>query len=55
MKFHRPNTQAHLDQMNKLIPPSEALYASMSDEQKNITDTTFRTGKYGKHKRHNKR
>ncbi len=48
MKFHSQITQAHLDQMNKLIPPFEALYASMSDEQKNITDTTFRTGKYGK-------
>ena len=55
MKFHSQITQTHLDQMNKLIPPFEALYASMSDEQKNITDTTFRTGKYGKHKRHNKR
>jgi hypothetical protein len=55
MKFHSQITQAHLDQMNKLIPPFEALYASMSDEQKNITDTTFRTGKYEKHKRHNKK
>ena len=48
MKFHSQITQAHLDQMNKLIPPFEAFYDSMSDEQKNITDTTFRTGKYGK-------
>jgi hypothetical protein len=55
MKFHSQITQAHLDQMNKLIPPFEALYASMSDEQKNITDTTFRTGKYGKTKRHHKK
>jgi len=55
MKFHSQITQTHLDQMNKLIPPFEALYASMSDEQKNITDTTFRTGKYGKTKRHHKK
>ncbi|MDP2853759.1 MAG: Spy/CpxP family protein refolding chaperone [Smithellaceae bacterium] len=55
MKFHSQITQSHLAQMNKLIPPFEALYVSMSDEQKKITDTTFRTGKYGKHKRHNKK
>lgn len=51
MKFHRQVTEAHLAQMNKLIPPFEAFYASMSDQQKNITDIVFRTGKYGKSKR----
>jgi phage protein D len=51
MKFHSQTTEAHLNQMKKLIPPFEAFYASMSDEQKNITDTIFRTGKHGKHKR----
>ncbi len=51
MKFHSEITEAHLDQLNKLIPPFEAFYASMSDEQKKITDTIFRTGKHGKHKR----
>jgi hypothetical protein len=51
MKFHSQITEAHLDQLNKLIPPFEAFYASMSDEQKKITDTVFRTGKHGKHKR----
>ena len=51
MKFHSQTTEAHLDQLKKLIPPFEAFYASMSDEQKNITDTIFRTGKHGKHKR----
>jgi hypothetical protein len=50
MKFHNTITGAHLNQQNKLIPPFEALYASMSDEQKKITDTIFRTGKHGKHK-----
>ena len=48
MKFHSQITEAHLDQLKKFIPPFEALYASMSDEQKKITDTIFRTGKYGK-------
>ncbi len=48
MKFHSQVTKAHLDQMEKLIPPFEAFYASMSDEQKNITDSIFRTGRYGK-------
>ncbi len=54
MKFHSQVTQAHLDQINKLIPPFEAFYDSLSDGQKNIVDTTFRTGRYGKHKRHGK-
>jgi hypothetical protein len=51
MKFHAQITAAHLDQLKKFIPPFEALYASMSDEQKTITDTIFQTGKYAKHKR----
>ena len=50
MKFHSQIAEAHLDQLKKLIPPFEAFYASMSDQQKNITDIVFRTGKYGKHK-----
>ena len=48
MKFHSQITESHLDQMKKLIPPFEALYASMSDEQKKTTDTLFETGKHGK-------
>ena len=48
MKFHSQITEAHLDQLKKFIPPFEAFYASMSDQQKNITDTIFRTGKHGK-------
>jgi len=50
MKFHMQITEAHLAQMKKLIPPFEAFYNSQSDEQKKITDTLFRTGKYGKAK-----
>jgi len=37
-----------LAQLKKLIPPFEAFYNSQSDEQKKITDTLFRTGKYAK-------
>jgi hypothetical protein len=51
MKFHSQITEAHLGQLKKLIPPFEAFYSSMSDEQKTATDTIFRTGKYGKQKR----
>ena len=51
MKFHSEITEAHLNQLNKFIPPFEALYDSMSDEQKRTTDTIFRTGKFGKQKR----
>jgi hypothetical protein len=48
MKLHSQITETHLGHMKKLIPPFEAFYDSMSDEQKKITDTVFRTGKYGK-------
>jgi hypothetical protein len=51
MKLHGEITRAHLDQLEKFIPPFEAFYDSMSDEQKKITDTIFRTGKHGKQKR----
>jgi hypothetical protein len=51
LKLHSEVTKAHLAQLNKLIPPFEALYVSMSDQQKNITNIIFRSGKYGKSKR----
>jgi 23S rRNA U2552 (ribose-2'-O)-methylase RlmE/FtsJ len=51
MKFHSQITEVHLDQVKKFIPPFETLYASMSDEQKKITDTTFRKERHGKHRR----
>jgi hypothetical protein len=51
MKLHSQITEAHLAQLKKFIPPFEALYASMSDEQKKSTDTIFRTGRLGKQKR----
>jgi hypothetical protein len=55
MKLHSRITVAHSDQLKKFIPPFEALYSSMSDEQRNITDTIFRTGIYGKAKAKAKR
>jgi hypothetical protein len=54
MKFHSQITQSHLDQMNKLIGPFEAFYNSLTDQQKNITNIVFRTGKYTKQKRSNR-
>ena len=51
MKFHSQIAEAHLDQLKKLIPPFEAFYSSLSDKQKKITDTLFRTGRYGKNKK----
>jgi hypothetical protein len=51
MKRHIQITEVHLAQQKKFIPPFEALYASMSDEQKKSTDTIFRTGKHEKHKK----
>lgn len=50
LKFHSMITEARVNQMKKFIPPFEALYGSMSDDQKKTTDTIFRTGKYGKHR-----
>ena len=51
MKLHSQITEAHLDHLKKFIPPFEALYASMSDEQKKSTDKIFQTGIHGKSKR----
>ena len=51
LKFHSQITEARLAQQKKFIPPFEALYAGMSDEQKKSTDTIFRQGKDEKHKR----
>jgi len=50
MKFHSQTTEAQFNQLNKLIPPFEALYSSMSDDQRKTTDTIFRTGKHEKRK-----
>jgi protein CpxP len=50
LKFHNQITETHLNQQKRLIPAFEALYTSMSDEQKKSTDLIFRTGKHGKKK-----
>ena len=47
MKFHSRITAAHSEQLEKFIPPFEAFYDSLSDEQKKTTDTIFQTGRYG--------
>lgn len=51
MKFHNQITKAQLAQQERLLPPFEAFYASMSDQQKSITDLLFRTGKHSKARR----
>ncbi len=51
MKLHSQITEAHLAQLQKFIPPFEALYDSMSDEQRKTTDTIFSTGRFGKNKK----
>jgi len=50
MKFHSQLTETQLNHQKKFIPAFEALYTSMSDDQKKITDTLFRTGKHGKYR-----
>jgi hypothetical protein len=50
MKFHSQLSELQLTHVKKFIPPFEALYTSLTDEQKKITDTIFRTGKHGKQK-----
>ncbi|MDA8415188.1 MAG: Spy/CpxP family protein refolding chaperone [Desulfobacteraceae bacterium] len=50
MKFQSQISEARLDQLKRFIPPYEALYSSMTDEQKKAADTLFRTGKHGKHR-----
>jgi hypothetical protein len=50
MKFHSEITEIRLNQQKRLIPTFEALYTSMSDEQKKSTDEIFLTGRHGKHK-----
>ena len=50
LKLHSQITEAQLEHMKKFIPPFEALYTSMSDDQQKITDAIFRTGKHGKQK-----
>jgi len=50
MKFHSEITEIRLNQQKRLIPVFEALYTSMSDQQKKSTDEIFLTGRHGKHR-----
>ncbi len=50
MKFYYDISKTHLEQQAKFIPPFEALYTSMSDQQKKSADLVFRTGKFGRNK-----
>jgi cell division septation protein DedD len=50
MKFHSQVTEAQLAQQKRFLPPFEAFYASLTDDQKTITDTIFKTGRHGKHR-----
>ena len=50
MKYYSQLTETHLNQLKKFIPPFEALYAGMSDEQKKTADTLFHKGLNRKNK-----
>jgi len=50
LKSYSEITQAHADGLKNFIPVFEALYASMSDEQKKDADTLFRYGSHRKAK-----
>jgi hypothetical protein len=50
LKFHSQISEIQLDQLKKLIPPFEALYVIMSDDQKASTDAIMQTGRHGKKK-----
>jgi len=50
MKFHSKISEARLEQLKKMIPPFEALYASLSDEQKKTTDSLFPSGEHKRSK-----
>jgi len=50
MKYQSQITDTRSEQLKRFIPPFEALYTSLSDEQKTTVDALFRTGKHGKHR-----
>ena len=47
LKSYEAITDAHAEGLKKLVPAFEALYASLSDDQKKVADTMFR-GEHGK-------
>ncbi len=50
LKSYSEIAQAHADELKNFIPVFEALYASMSDDQKKDADTLFRHGSHKKSK-----
>jgi exoribonuclease R len=50
LKSYSEITQAHADGLKNFIPVFEALYGSMSDDQKKDADTLFRYGNHRKAK-----
>ncbi len=42
LQWYAKLTTAHADAVNKLVPPFEALYQSLSDKQKKAADAEFR-------------
>ena len=51
LKFHLTITQTQIAQMEEFIPLFEALYISMSDEQKLSADSMFQNGRHLRHKK----
>jgi hypothetical protein len=51
LKYYSQITETHFNQQKKFIPVFEALYASMSDDQKKKTDALFQKGIMRKPKR----
>ena len=49
LKSYSRFSEANLEGMKKFIPPFEALYNSMSDEQKKNADILFKMGRHRKH------
>jgi hypothetical protein len=45
LKYNYEVSEMYLEQQNRIIPPFEALYDSLSDQQKDIIDRIFMTGK----------
>lgn len=41
MRVYSQITEVHLNQLNRFIPPFEAFYSILTDEQKEITDKLF--------------
>jgi hypothetical protein len=51
LKSYSGISDAYAEGLKRFIPPFEALYAAMSDDQKKNADTIFRHGEHGKAKR----